>query len=252
MTLFIVVKVLSVQEPKATPLKVRACTSCRGKPKMAAIVKQGTTVARAGDVEVGQVQRDKITIKTTGNPTSIPGNMYGDANFYIQQSRKYFPERKFTTYVYFFYMYIVYLLVFLGSLAAPANFIYAFVMTGVNGLFLLFYIQHLYVIAKTMRYVLRQHSVPNNSLNWNNDHIEISIEVYRAQYATTSNVAVGVVAKGSGTIKIQLFKHKTMAVMKNTVVVSIFSFIGSVLMVLYCPAVGFWKLAIHVMDNNSY
>lgn len=157
-------------------------------------------------------------------------------------------EKKFTTYVYFYYMYIAYPLVFLGSLAAPANFIHAFVMTGVNGLF---YIQHLYVIAKTMRYVLRQHSVPNNSLKLNNDHVEISLEVYRAQYATTSNVAVGLVAKGSGTIKIQLFKHKAMAVMKNTVVVSIFSFIGSMLMVLYCPAVGFWKLAIHVMDNNS-
>lgn len=218
---------------------------------MAAIVKQGATVVRAGDVEVGEVQRDKITIKTTGKRTSIPGNMYGDTNFYIQQSRKYFPDQKFTTYVYIYLMYIAYPLIFLGSLAAPANFIYAFVMTGVNGFFLLFYIQHLYVIAKTMRYVLRQHSVPNNSLELNNDHIEISLEVYRAHYATTANVAVGVAAKGSGTIKIQLFKKKTMAVMKNTVVVSILSFIGCVLMIFYCPAVGFWKLAEHLMEDNN-
>lgn len=99
---------------------------------MAAVTKHGVTVARVGDVEVGEVERDKVTIRTTGKRTSIPGNMYGDTNFYIQQSKQYFPDRKFTTYFYFYFMYIIYPLIFLGSLAAPANFIYAFVMTGVN------------------------------------------------------------------------------------------------------------------------
>ena len=217
---------------------------------MAAVVKQGTTVARVGDVEVGEVNRDKITIKTTGNRVSIPGNMYGDTNFYIQQSKQYFPDRKLTTYVYFYYMYLAYPLIFFGSLAAPANFIYAFVMTGVNGLFLLIYIQHLYVITKTMRYVLQQHTVPNNSLALNNDHLEISLEVYRARYAATTDAGVGIVTQASGTIKLQLFKKSTTGVMRNSVAVSIFCFIGCVLMVLYCPAVGFWKLAVHLMDND--
>lgn len=102
-----------------------------------------------------------------------------------------------------------------------------------------------------MRYVLRQHSVPNNSLELNNDHLEISIEVYRAKYAKTSDVGVGIIGKGSGTIKIQLFKRSAMGVMKNTVWVSIFCFMGSVLMVLYCPAVGFWKLAEQLIENND-
>ena len=111
---------------------------------------------------------------------------------------------------------------------------------------MLIYIQHLYVIAKTMRYVLQQHTLPNNSLASNNEHLEISLEVYRARYATTSNAGVGIVSQGSGTIKIQIFKRSTMGVMRNSVAVSIFCFIGCILMVLYCPAVGFWKLAEHL------
>ena len=218
---------------------------------MAAVVKQGATVARVGDVEVGELRGGQVTIKATGKRTTIPGNMYGDTNFYIQQSRDYFPEKKFTTYVYFYYIYVVYPLVFIGSLAAPANFIYAFVMTGVNGLFLLLYIQHLYVIIKTLRYVLQQHSVPNNQLDLNNDHLEISVEVYRAQYASTSNAGVGIVSMGSGKIKMQLFQHQTVETMKCTIVTSILFFIGSILMVLYCPVMGFWKLAVHLMENDS-
>ena len=216
---------------------------------MAAVVRQEATVARAGDVEVGGVEKDIVTVKDVGKPASLPGNLYGNTNFFIRSSKGYFPDQKFTTYVYFYYMYIIYPIIFLGSLAAPANFIYAFVMTAVNGLFLLLYIQHLYVIHTTMRYVLRQPSVPNNQLNKLNCHIEISMEIYRAKYATTQNAGIGIVVKGSGTIKIQIFKKSTIGVMKNTVVLSILGFIGSVLMVLYCPAIGFWKLAEHLMEN---
>ena len=122
-------------------------------------------------------------------------------------------------------------------------------MTGVNGLFLLLYIQHLHVIRKTMKYVLRQVAVPNDSIALNNDHIEISWEKYTAQYAETSNVQVGFIRKGAGTVEIQVFKKKTMGVMKNTVAVSIFCFIGSALMVLYCPAMGIWKI-VEAMYRN--
>ncbi len=211
---------------------------------MAATVKHESKQIRVGDVAVGEVNRDEFTIKATGKPVSVPGNMYGETNFYIEQSKQYFPNRKFRKYVYFYFMHFLYPIIFLASLASPANYIYAFVMTGVNGIFLLFYIQHLHVIAQTLKYVMLQPSVPNNAIKLKNDHIVISIDIYRAQYAASSAAGIGIAVHGSGKIKIQIFKRSSKGVMKNTKVISIFSFIGASLMVLYCPAIGFWKLAV--------
>ena len=54
---------------------------------MAAIVKQEARVVKAGNVEVGEVDHSQVTIKTTGQRVNIPGNMYGDTNFYIVQRK---------------------------------------------------------------------------------------------------------------------------------------------------------------------
>ena len=207
---------------------------------MAAIVKQEARVVKAGYVEIGEVDHSQVTIKGTGQRVNIPRNIYGETNFYILQSRKYFPNCKFSTYIHFYYIYMFYPLIFFGSFAAPVNFIFAFVMTGVNALFLLLYIQHLHVIRKTMKYVIRQVVVPNHSIALNNDHIEISWEKYTAQYAATSDIQVGFVMKGAGTVQIQVFKKKAMRVMKKSIAVSILCFIGSAMTVLYCPAMGIW------------
>jgi hypothetical protein len=140
-------------------------------------------------------------VKSTGVAVHVTDNLYPQTNFYIQQSRGYFPDRKLQTYVYFYYFYIVYLIIFLGSFLAFLNFIYAFVMAAVNGAFLLMLTQHIFVIVTTMRFVIKQPSVPNRTLQLNNDHIEIDLEVYRAQYAASSNAGIGLVVHGSGKIR---------------------------------------------------
>lgn len=208
----------------------------------AVVQKQQAAMVRAGNVEVGAVNVDKVTVKSTGRTLSLPGTLYGDTNFYIKHSQMYFPDVRFRSFIYFPYCQVAYLIIFLGSIATFVNFIFALVMLGVNGLFLLMYIQHLYVIATTMRYVLRQPKVPNNMLNYRNEHLEISLEVYRAQYAACEQAGIGVFVKGSGTVKLQVFQNSAMALMKNAVVISCFCFAGSLLMVFYCLATGIYGM----------
>lgn len=205
---------------------------------MATVVQQKTTIARSGDVAVGEVTGGHISIRSTATPTKVTDNLYPRTNFYIEQSRQYFPDKKFRKYIYFYYFYIVYLLIFIGSFLTFLNFIYAFVMAAVNGAFLLMSIQHLFVIFTTMRYVIKQPSVPNNTLKLTNDHIEIDVDVYKAQYAASSNAGIGLAVHGSGKMKVQVFQNRAMARMKNTMVVSILCFIGAIFMVPYCLGMG--------------
>lgn len=208
---------------------------------MATAVQKKVNVVKAGSIEVGEVNVSKATIKTTGTPTTLPGNIYGDTNFYIQQSRQYFEHLKFRTFIYFPYCHIIYPIIFLGSFLTLLNSIYAFVMTGVNGLFFLMYIQHLYVVITTMRFVLKQPTVPNHTMRLNNDHLEISIDVYRAQYAACDVAGIGIIQQNSGIVKLQVFRSKAFGVMKNVVVITVFSFIGSFLMIFYCLGAGIYR-----------
>ena len=110
-------------------------------------------------------------------------------------------------------------------------------MAVVNGAFLLMYIQHIFVIIATMRYVLKQ-PVFNGTLQSSNHHIEIGVDVYNAQYAASSNARIGLLVRGSGNVKVQVFDCIAMAYMKTTVIVSILCFVGSIGMVLCCLGVG--------------
>ena len=209
---------------------------------MAAVAQQKTTIARSGYVAVGEVTGGQISIRSTGTTVTVTDNLYPKTNFYIEQSRQYFPERKFRKYIYFYYFYTVYLLIFLGSFPTFLNFIYAFVMAAVNGAFLLMYIQHIFVIVTTMRYVIKQPSVPNRSLRANNDHIEIGVDVYNARYAASSNAGIGLLVHGSGKVKVQVFRNRAMARMKNTMGISTLCFIGSIGMVAYCLGMGITRV----------
>ena len=83
--------------------------------EMAAVVKQNTTVTSAGNVAVGEVNRDKITIKTTGKTVTLPEFHYAEVNHYIRQSREYVQGRKLRTYVYFYFFQFVYLALFVAA-----------------------------------------------------------------------------------------------------------------------------------------
>lgn len=199
----------------------------------------------ANGVCVGEVDRDKITIEATGHRVNLKGELYGDVNFYIRQSRRYFPQRKLRTFVYFYYSHIVYLVLFGISFFCWVFFAVGLALAGLNFLFLLMYCQHLHVLLHTMRYVLKQPSVPNNSMTLTNDHIVISVEVFRARFAATDNAGIGLAVQGSGQIKLQVFKKSAMTKMKSATILSACLFVASALMTVICLTVGIVRLIYH-------
>ena len=201
---------------------------------MATIEEQQAILTKQDDVEAGVLKWRGVQVENVGRRTNLPGNLYGDTNFYIRNSVQYVGDRKLTTYVYFYYMQYVYLVVFIVSCLSPLNFILAVFMTIINVVFLLFYSQHLYVNIKTMRYVLRQPTLPDYKLPTKNAHYRITMAEFSLAYAQTKECGIGIVSADGDSVQIQVFQESTMLRMKFCVIISTVSFLVSTVMVLYC------------------
>ena len=58
-------------------------------------------VSRANNVETGVVRATKVAVKNVNKKTvKIGSNIFTKTNFYIQQSQRYFSNRKLTRYWY--------------------------------------------------------------------------------------------------------------------------------------------------------
>ena len=201
---------------------------------MATIEEQQAILTKQDDMEAGVLKWRGVQVENVGRQTDLPGNLYGDTNFYIRSSAQYVGDRKLTTYVYFYYMQYVYFVVFLVSCLSPLSFILAVFMTIINVVFLLFYSQHLYVNIKTMRYVLRQPTMPDNKLPTKNAHYKITMAEFSLAYAQTKECGIGIVSADGDSVQIQVFQESAMLRMKLCVIISTISFLVSTVMVLYC------------------
>ena len=193
-------------------------------------------ISRADDVETAVIQGGNVQIQEVGQRVMIGKYMYCRTNFYIDQSRKYVGKRKLTKYVYIKWLHWMYILILLGSLFSPLNYIAAFVLFGVHFLVCAIYTQHMYVNIVTMWHVLKQPSVPDHQLPRNNAFIEIQLDRCEALYAASYRAGIGFVAQSTTrqTVEFQVFRKSTVRVMKNCVAASTLCFIGSLFMFLYC------------------
>ena len=214
---------------------------------MATIEEQEAILTKQDDVEAGVLKWRGVQVENIGRRTYLLGNLYGDTNFYIRNSARYVGNQKLSTYVYFYYMQYIYFVVFLVSCLSPLNFILAVFMTIINVVFLLFYSQHLYVNIKTMRYVLRQPTMPDNKLPTRNAHYEITMAEFSLAYAQTKECGIGIVSADGDSVKIQFFQESTMLRMKLCVIISTISFFVSTVMVLYC---NLWAIIAPRQWNN--
>ena len=78
---------------------------------MATVGETEVLVTKRGDVESGVLKENVVHVQSVGKETKSSGYLYGDTNFYIRNSAQYFRDRKLTTYIYFYYMQYVYLVV---------------------------------------------------------------------------------------------------------------------------------------------
>ena len=214
----------------------KCCMVCMICIKMATVETQTPVVAKGDNVEAGVLRGTVLNIKETGQPARAPGNIYGTCNFHIRNSHDYVGGHPLTTYTYFYYMEYIYILVFIASLFSPLVFYLAITCFVLNILVLSFYIQHMYVNIKTMRYVLKQPGVPNHLMTRANTFLEISLEEFAVAYAATKEAGFGIVSREKGTVNIQVFKYATKGKMKTCVCVSTLSFLTAITLILYCGA----------------
>ena len=198
-------------------------------------------ISRTEDVETGVVRGTKVGIKKTGTTVNVDRYMFAEANFYIEQSRIYFKGRKLTRYVYFskvlHYIYIGVLI--LGFFGAVYNFIIAFLAMLLNIPYLIMFTQHMYVNIQTMRYVLKQPVVPDDTLPTSNAHLEITLEEFAASYAASQQAGLGLIVHGKGTVKIQVFADSAKDKMWLCINLSTCGFLGTLLLgIVYCPVFG--------------
>ena len=67
-------------------------------------------LTKPDDVEAGILKWRGVQVENVGKPTNLPGNLYGDTNFYIRSSARYVGDRKLSTYIRLLLLHAVYLL----------------------------------------------------------------------------------------------------------------------------------------------
>ena len=208
---------------------------------MAVVERQGAVVSVTNNNQVGLLEGERFEVKDIGKSVHVRNTIYDKTNHYIEQSRDYVGDHKLTRYLYIIYIQWVYLLIFLISFLTPLHFIFAFVMAGINFLFLLLWIQHSYVSVGTMPHVLKQPSLPSYMLNSSNQFFEITLEKYAALFASSKNAGIGIAATARGTVQIQVFKNATKDLMRKCIFVSSVALLGCILIFIYCFAWGIIK-----------
>ena len=195
-------------------------------------------VVESNGTQYGYLEKEHTRVTRVGRTVYLKPNNYIKTNHYINESRKYVGKHKLTRYLYFRYMEWVYLLIFIASIFTIFSAAYAFIMTIVNGIFFVIWLQHMYVNVGTMPHVLRQPSLPDHQLELGNNLLRISVEKYRALFAHTNEELIGIVGGSSDSVTVQVFRHSSMTIMKICVAVSSIAFISSVAMLIYCLSVG--------------
>ncbi len=204
----------------------------------AAVHHQQGVYVTSEEAKAALISGTNIEIKETGKNVTLGNSIYSQTNFWIAQSREYVDAHTLTCYLYLIYIHWAFPALLVVSLFTPINAIFAFIMFGIGVFFFLIFTQHMYVNVKTMRHVLKQPSVPNQWLQRRNTFFEISIEKYRAFFATSSQAGIGHVIAGTGKVKIQVFQKTAFSTMKTCIGISTIYFLLTLFMVPYCLAWG--------------
>lgn len=142
--------------------------------------------------------------------------------------------------VYFYYIQYICPLIFLASIPTfvGSDGKYAFAMFALNTVFALIYIQHLHVIVNTMRYILKQITIPYELLQQTlgNHNGNLQRKVRPNQQTRSRHCAPGL-------------RHCQDSRTKITEM-NVLSLVGSLGMVFYCFGHGFSQVVLANLDNK--
>ena len=210
--------------------------------KISAETNQAAVVANS---EIAAVLHNsqKFELQRVGTTVFING-YYNRTNHYIHQSRDFVGGAKLTRYINFPALIGLSVVAMLVSLAAPAFFILAFIMAGIDLTWFCIFCQHMYVNVKTMPHMLRLPRVPNNILSSNNAFFEVTRENYRAVFAQQAQAGIGIIIAEKGTVKLHILTHKAVSYMRIVMVYSTFALLATFALMIYCIVFGIVGIAI--------
>ena len=218
---------------------------------------------RVGNNELGYVHHDVLTVKNTGRSVSTPDSLHAETNFYIQQSRKYFPLkpmcnfcecRYLKTVTTYWCCFLLALLITVSCLVGLLDRDHA-VMAACIGMSVLaivcctpllcLFCQHCCVVCCTIPTVLNQPVKAN--LRRKNEHLEVAINSEDAIYVKGQGGVVGAVAQARDTVRIHVLSTKAVKRIKRAACYSICCCLSVLLLALWAPAM----LAVSIVKFNS-
>ena len=183
------------------------------------------------------LEDEKFALDETGTPVFING-YYNRTNHYIKKSRGYVGGAKLTRYINFPAVIILSVVGMLISLAAPAHFILAFVMAGIDFAWFCIFVQHMYVNVKTMPHMLRLPRVDNDMMETHNGFFEITLEKYREIFGVQAEAGIGISVAAKGTIQLHILTHRAVKYMKVVIVSSTLALLATSALMIYCVVFG--------------
>ena len=207
---------------------------------------------RIGDVEVGQAQYQTVNIQSKGQLVNVRDALHAETNFYIRQSRQYFPSHRLRTFaecrcfkscVTFMCTFSLALLIAASCLIGVCGYdaTAISVSIGLSALavvcctpVLLIFCQHLRVICCTLPVVLSQHAEPNLG-DKKNDHIEVGINTLERAYVRANGKGVNFLSQNTGKIQIQVLSYEAVWKIKCASICSICCCLSIVIVALWAP-----------------
>ena len=218
---------------------------------------------RVGSNELGQAHHDVVTVKNTGHIVNTPDSLHAEANFYIQQSREYFPSnpmcgfcecRCFKTITTCLCCFLLALLITVSCLVGLLDRDQA-VMAACIGMSVLaivcctpllcLFCQHCCVVCCTIPTVLNQ--PVKADLGHKNEHLEVAINSEDAIYVKGQGGVVGVVAQARDTVRIHVLSTQAVERIKCAVCCSVCCCLSVLLLALWAPAM----LAVSIVKFTS-
>jgi hypothetical protein len=218
---------------------------------------------RVGNNELGQAHRDVLTVKNTGRTVSAPNSLHAETNFYIQQSREYFPSkpmcgfcecRCFKTITTCLSCFLHALLITVSCLVGLLDSNHA-VMAACIGMSVLaivcctpllcLFCQHCCVVCCTIPTVLNQ--PVKADLGYKNQHLEVAINSEDAVYMKGRGGVVRVVAQARDTVRIHVLSTQAAERIKRAVCCSVCCCLSVLLLALWAPAM----LAVSIVKFTS-
>ena len=209
---------------------------------------------RVGNVEVGQAQYQAVNIQSKGRPVKIRDAWHAATNFYIRQSRQYFPSHRLRTFAECrcFKSCVTCLCCFSLALVITASCLIGLlsddstaiaISIGMSALavvcctpVLLIFCQHLNVICCTLPLVLSQHVEPNLG-NKKNDHIEVGVTTLESAYVRANNRGVNLLSQNTGKVQIQVLSYEAVYKMKCARICSICCCLSILIVALWAPTI---------------